>query len=691
MIASSDTTAGDTVAALRERGDAARDARDWASAEQLYARYCARVPDHAALHVQWGHAAKEAGATARAIEAYSRASLLDPAAADALMHLGHLLLALGERERGLTALCEAWRREPTLALWDTLCAERAITATALLALDDVPQLAADFLCDVSDLLDYVEAHAARSGIQRVQTALAAALQRLGANVAFVFTRDGDGHVWHVAPDDLAELGARLDAPAGSAASVRDALGRLRGAARAARPAPGAVWCILGAFWGRDNAPAHYAALRRDGVRIGALVHDIFPITHPEFAGPGVTARFAPHLRLGLAQWDFVLANSPATARALAGWIADQRLAAPPVITLPLAQGMGRTGLRDDPEPEPRGHVLCVGTIEPRKNHLGLIAAWRTLAARHASLPELVLAGRIGWQADPVIAAIDAAREAGIAVRLIETADDGELARLYRGALFTVQPAHAEGWGLPFGEALEFGKACVIAKGSAMAEAGGDFAVQFDPADPAALAAALERLITEPATLRAAEARIAARFVPRSWDDVARDFLAALATREVRTLPGPGQDRAVPGAPLSQWLRHGRLDPVNGAAQPATPHVLLAPECASPPSSIAKLVLQGHGTDAVPRSIDCATALAETAFSPPLSAGFAIPIAAHVGDDGRAMIALAGNEAPAVALAELDFVEPAPRASPQASRSISYLPRAYPGRSARRRCARSMPV
>jgi tetratricopeptide (TPR) repeat protein len=80
---------------LREKGDAARDARDWAAAAAFYAQYLEREPSDAAIWVQLGHARKESGDPAAAEQAYLRALSLEPGNPDTHVQLGHVEKVMG--------------------------------------------------------------------------------------------------------------------------------------------------------------------------------------------------------------------------------------------------------------------------------------------------------------------------------------------------------------------------------------------------------------------------------------------------------------------------------------------------------------------------------------------------------------------------------------------------------------------
>jgi glycosyltransferase involved in cell wall biosynthesis len=158
------------------------------------------------------------------------------------------------------------------------------------------------------------------------------------------------------------------------------------------------------------------------------------------------------------------------------------------------------------------YFLFVGTLEPRKNLLFLVDAWREVRRRHAV--DLVLAGR--RRAD----APDIAEEPGL--RLAGEVPDEQLPELYSGALALVCPSLYEGFGLPVLEAMQCGTPVIAS--SAVAEAAGDAAIYAD--DAAALVRAMLQAVEQPdwAAERGALARARAREF--SWTRTAR------LTREV---------------------------------------------------------------------------------------------------------------------------------------------------------------
>ena len=157
---------------------------------------------------------------------------------------------------------------------------------------------------------------------------------------------------------------------------------------------------------------------------------------------------------------------------------------------------------------PEVFVLWVGTVEPRKNLPGLLAAM----ARTATKPPLVLAGPDGWGVD-LGALLASARSE---VRRLGPVPAEDLAGLYAAARLFVYPSLLEGFGLPVLEAMARGTPVVTSSTTATAEISDDPAGLVDPADPDALAAAIDRVVGDDAEHARRSAAALARARCFSW-------------------------------------------------------------------------------------------------------------------------------------------------------------------------------
>jgi len=172
---------------------------------------------------------------------------------------------------------------------------------------------------------------------------------------------------------------------------------------------------------------------------------------------------------------------------------------------------------------PEKFVLHVGTLEPRKNHLRLLQAYRLMCEKYTGEYHLVICGKRGWLYDDVFEMADSPALKGKVVFTGYVRDE-ELPCIYNLAAAVVYPSLYEGFGLPIIEAMACGRPVLTSDRGAMAEAAEDAALLVNPEDVDEMAIGLHRLLHDE-TLREnlvkAGIRRAARF---TWEDTARATL-----------------------------------------------------------------------------------------------------------------------------------------------------------------------
>jgi glycosyltransferase involved in cell wall biosynthesis len=170
------------------------------------------------------------------------------------------------------------------------------------------------------------------------------------------------------------------------------------------------------------------------------------------------------------------------------------------------------------------YLLYLGTLQPRKNLVRLIQAYVASGLPH----QLVLAGKTGWLAQPILDAVAHSQAPGSErIRLPGFIADEDKAALISGATALLYPSLYEGFGFPILEGQACGTAVLGANSSSLPEIAGRAALLVDPLDTAALTTALQRIATDQALRR--------ELVQQGWVNVQRFTWQKTAEQTLATL------------------------------------------------------------------------------------------------------------------------------------------------------------
>jgi glycosyltransferase involved in cell wall biosynthesis len=172
---------------------------------------------------------------------------------------------------------------------------------------------------------------------------------------------------------------------------------------------------------------------------------------------------------------------------------------------------------------PRGYILSVGTLEPRKNILRLINAYKMVASTGEPVPKLVIVGGQGWRNEDLGKLV---RESGLADRvvLVGYVPDEDLPTLYRNAAVFVYPSLYEGFGLPPLEAMACGTPVITSNISSIPEVVGDAAILIDPYNTTEIAQAIASVLNNKELRDRLKMNGLVRSNLFSWDKTARETL-----------------------------------------------------------------------------------------------------------------------------------------------------------------------
>jgi hypothetical protein len=255
-----------------------------------------------------------------------------------------------------------------------------------------------------------------------------------------------------------------------------------------------------------------------------LLYDLIPILRPQWLSPEYTRQFAIWARQQMANADLILAISQFQKTEIETYLRRSNLPARTVRTIRLGDNplsAGRATARPSYVPA-QPFVLCVSTIDARKNHACLYHVWRRLAETHGiACPQLLLVGMTHGSGVALLRQIRHDPRVNELILHLPEVGDRDLAWYYGNCLFTVYPSLYEGWGLPVGESLAAGRYCIASNAAPSAEAGRSWIDYFDPVDFDACFDLVDRAITRPDYVRQREEKLQAGYKAQTWRDSAK--------------------------------------------------------------------------------------------------------------------------------------------------------------------------
>ena len=247
-----------------------------------------------------------------------------------------------------------------------------------------------------------------------------------------------------------------------------------------------------------------------------FVHDLIPITHPQFCRDGEEARHRKRMSTVLKTGCGVIGNSQATLDELTRFARMENLPELPGVAAWLGTTRFESRTLSEPAPD-RAIFVIVGTIEARKNHLLLLNIWKRLVARFGSqAPRLLIIGQRGWEAEHVFNVLDRDETLRGHVAELGACSDDELSSHLRSARALLFPSHAEGYGLPLVEALGLGVPVIASDLPVFREIGQGIPGLLPTGDETAWQTAILDFVRPESASRTAQLERMKRFAAPNW-------------------------------------------------------------------------------------------------------------------------------------------------------------------------------
>jgi glycosyltransferase involved in cell wall biosynthesis len=289
------------------------------------------------------------------------------------------------------------------------------------------------------------------------------------------------------------------------------------------------WPPLDDFFGTEldltHSP-HPLVLPTKGKKI-VTVHDLYFMDFPERTQSEAGKIFRKKIGISLCKAEGVVCVSQFTARQV-----SERFPLDRNKVIVIYHGIDKEIWRDVSDEEiekikqklklPFPFLLFVGALEPRKNLLNLLTAFKVIRERGFHV-YLVLAGPDGLESENIQRRIE---ELGLGawVRRVGHCMDKELMCIYRSASAFVFPSLCEGFGLPLLEAMASDLPIAASKTTAIPEVAGDAAVYFDPEDTEDMADKIIQTIEDEETRQTLISKGRKRIKNFDWSKTASETL-----------------------------------------------------------------------------------------------------------------------------------------------------------------------
>lgn len=292
-----------------------------------------------------------------------------------------------------------------------------------------------------------------------------------------------------------------------------------------------VWILFAETIREQIAAEVREFANKHGIRQAAIFYDAIPVLHPELCQDTAIRENHAHYMRGLAHVDVVIPISDFSGECLKDFWKQQGLKPSARVCtnlLPGEFGGARRVVHVNRSFPAKKTLLCVSTLEPRKNHRRLIEAALAVNRLHLDSEwELVLIGNRYAGGDDVAEFVAQATEEYANIRWLGVVDDETLKRYYKEAYFTIYASFIEGFGMPVLESIWHGRPCLCHEEGVMAELAADGGcMTTDVRNVEKFAGAIRVLLSDEERV----AQLAKEAVDRpikNWHEYTQQFLSIL--------------------------------------------------------------------------------------------------------------------------------------------------------------------
>lgn len=275
---------------------------------------------------------------------------------------------------------------------------------------------------------------------------------------------------------------------------------------------------------------HYLPpFNKTNVKYLAIVHDLIPLYMPELFTKEHKLRFKVFTDICKHQAHEVVAVSEATKRDVIKYmkIPEKNIH----VVYEAANESFTTDRNEDSIRETMErynidskYILCLSTVEPRKNMLRTIKAYEQCILNNNLPYKLVIVGGSGWNNGEIYDYVQTHEELKKHVIFTGYVSNQDVANIYANASLFIYASLCEGFGLPVLEAMQCGVPVITSNTSSMPEVAGDACILIDPYDITQLEGAITKVLSDEALQKSMIEKGIARSKIFSWEKCAREIL-----------------------------------------------------------------------------------------------------------------------------------------------------------------------
>jgi glycosyltransferase involved in cell wall biosynthesis len=249
-----------------------------------------------------------------------------------------------------------------------------------------------------------------------------------------------------------------------------------------------------------------------------FLHDLIPISYPQFCRDGEASKHQARIKNMLAWGHGLIVNSHDTQEHLQRYAGQAKLHVPPVLVAPLASAQAALPIpQRSAQVAAQPYFVAIGTIEPRKNIPLLMQVWRSLVQELGShAPKLVIVGQMGWESASVADQLRDITAWQGRLQWRESCSDAELSSLLHHACALLFPSFVEGYGMPVAEALQSQVPVIASDLKVLREVAGDIPEYLQPDDPQVWRKTILDFALPHSAKRLAQQERLRGFAPTTW-------------------------------------------------------------------------------------------------------------------------------------------------------------------------------